>query len=106
MNPVSQEFLDLTRYAGVLGDPSLYFVDSQGPVPKVVCHTTGQPAWIIDGAGGLRSWDDYKAGKVPLAELPLHTPQPHVYTFGPRPAPAGVVVEAGPGKVAASIVVK
>lgn len=97
------EFLNLDRYAEVLGDPSKYFVDHFGPHPRVVEHATGMPRYVIDNGGQLRPYDAYRAGQVPHDELPDHSPQPHVYRFGPRPPARGVDVQSAPGEISIGI---
>jgi len=70
----------LTVHAEVLGDPALFFVETLGPVVRVVEHATGLPRFVVDESGRLRPYAtpgpsgqavaadlDYRAGAAALS---------------------------------------
>lgn len=61
--------LDLAEFAAVLGDPTRYFVNQDGPVPLIVEHETGEPAFAVAGPS-LVLYSTWKAQRNPTEPIP------------------------------------
>jgi hypothetical protein len=87
-DPTDYDLLDLTRYADLLdGDPADFFVDHEGPVPRVVRHATGEPTHVIDAEGNLQPYAEYRAGSQPPGTGAAPTSEPGQFQGGATVTP-------------------
>lgn len=74
-DPTDYDLLDLTRYADLLdGDPADFFVDHEGPMPRVVRHATGEPTHVIDAEGNLQPYAATRASAAGTGSAPASEP--------------------------------